>query len=97
MHRVDDQLVLADEFIQVEAKRDEVSCQFLGLFLERHKDAGLTELRGSADQKFHDEQGFANAGAAALKIAVWRAPMTSYQGKRNLFVKRYRRCPTGTR
>src|ERR1043166_3428234 len=60
---VDDQLFGSLEFLEIEPERGDIHREIVSGFLETDADAGLIELRGSADQEFYAEERFPTSGA----------------------------------
>jgi hypothetical protein len=62
---IDDEFVVGNQLLQIEAERRDVGGQFFARFFERHEHAGFVVESRAADEKLHGEEGLAGAGAAA--------------------------------
>ena len=47
-YEVDHELLLSNEFLDIETQRTDVLCQFFGCFFKGHEDAGLLEVENAA-------------------------------------------------
>jgi hypothetical protein len=72
---IDRELLLRDQRVQIEAERADVLRQLFGGLFERDENAGVAELRGAANEKFHRQQRLAAAcGATDQRRPALRQP-----------------------